>query len=154
VIFLKINFKKLIFFIVVIFLIGSFFTFFVDNSLYDDLNRVVEVPSIVFPIVWSILYLLMGVSAYLVSESNDKEKMDALKIYFIQLIVNSLWTLIFFGFRLYLLSFIWIIILIILVGIMIYKFYNINKIAGLINIPYLLWLLFASFLSLSIVILN
>lgn len=152
---MKINLKKILIYIIVTFLIGNFFIFFVStNNMYNGLNKPFVLPSIVFPIVWSILYLLMGISAYLVSESNDISKNNALKTYLVQLIVNSLWTLIFFGFRLYVIGFVWIILLIILVIIMIVQFYRIKKIAGLLNIPYLLWLVFAAFLSFSIALLN
>jgi len=152
---LKINFKKLFFYIIITFVIGNLFAIFLnDLEFYKSLEKGIDVPSIVFPIVWSILYLLMSISAYMVDVSNNYNKDSALKSYYLQLIVNSLWTLIFFGFKLYTLAFIWIILLIILVVIMIRKFYNINKISGLINIPYLLWLVFAAYLNLSIVILN
>ena len=152
---MKINFKKLLLYIVITFFIGSFFAFFINSgSLYNNLNKAINVPSIIFPIVWTILYLIMATSAYIVSESNNINKNNAIKLYFFQLIINSLWTLIFFGLKLYILSFIWLILLIILVIIMIIKFYNIVKIAGILNIFYLVWLLFALYLNLSIVLLN
>jgi tryptophan-rich sensory protein len=152
---MKINYKKLIIYIIGAFLIGSIFAIFTnDNSFYKNLNKPFEVPSIIFPIVWSILYLIMAISSYIISESNNLDNKNALKIYLIQLIINSLWTLFFFGFKLYLFSFIWIILLIIIVVIMIIKFYKINKLSGLLNIPYLLWLLFASYLNFMIYYLN
>ena len=76
---------------------------------------------------------------YIVSEEND----NLYLIYFGQLIVNSFWTIIFFGFRLRLFAFIWLLILLILVVIMIIKFYKENKIAAYLQIPYVLWLLYA-----------
>ena len=76
------------------------------------------------------------------------------KIYFTQLIFNSIWTLIFFGFKNFLLAFIDLVILLILVIIMIYKFYKERKIAGLINIPYVGWLLIAGYLNLYIALMN
>lgn len=154
VIILKINFKSLLLCIVITFFIGSFFALFISSNSYVDLNKAIDVPSYIFPIVWSILYLLMGISLYIIYESYGYNKKSAIKIYFFQLLVNSFWTLIFFGFKLYLLGFIWILLLIILVIIMIVKFYNINKLAGLMNIPYLFWLIFAEFLNLSIITLN
>lgn len=108
-------------------------------------------PSIVFPIAWTILYILMGISAYLVSENKKEEN---LVLYYWQLFFNALWSIIFFVFKLRLLSFIWIIILIILVIFMIRKFLKINKTAGLLQIPYLLWLIFAAYLNLGIYLLN
>lgn len=152
---MKINYKKLLLYIVITFLIGSFFAIFTSNNeTYQSLNKIIEVPGIVFPIVWSILYLLMAISAYIISESDDPNKTKALKNYFSQLVVNSLWTLIFFGFKLYTFGFIWILLLIALVILMIYNFYKIKKIAGYLNIPYLLWLIFAAVLNISIVVLN
>lgn len=115
---------------------------------YNNLNKPsLSPPGIVFPIVWTILYIIMGYSFYKQNEQNKT-------IYYTQLIVNGLWSIIFFIFKWYLISTIWIILLIILVTIMIYKFYKENKIAGLINIPYLIWLFFALYLSLGVYLLN
>ena len=119
------------------------------------LNRPPLSPSgIVFPIAWSILYLLMAISLYIVSETKSLDIEKSYLIYIAQLIVNSLWTLLFFGLKLRLFSFIWIILLIILVIIMIKNFYDKNKLSGLLQIPYLLWLIFAGYLNLMIYILN
>ncbi len=111
-------------------------------------------PGIIFPIVWTILYILMGISSYIVYTSDSKYKNSALRIYALQLIVNMLWTFFFFNLKWYLFSFLWIILLVVLVIIMIYRFIKINKISGYIQIPYLLWLIFASILNFSIFILN
>ena len=104
-------------------------------------------PGIVFPIVWTILYIIMG---YSFNKQNEQNK----TIYYTQLIVNGLWSIIFFIFKWYLFSSIWIVLLIVLVIIMIYKFYNENKLSGLINLPYLIWLLFALYLSIGVYLLN
>lgn len=115
---------------------------------YNNLNKPpLSPPGVVFPIVWTILYIIMGYSFYKQNEQNKT-------IYYTQLIVNGLWSIIFFIFKWYLISTIWIILLIILVTIMIYKFYKENKIAGLINIPYLIWLFFALYLSFGVYLLN
>lgn len=154
---MKINYKKLILFIVVTFVIGGLFSFFIPDmkEYYSSLNRPPLSPSgIVFPIAWSILYLLMAISLYMVSETKSLDIESSYIIYIAQLIVNSLWTLLFFGLKLRLFSFIWIILLIILVIIMIKDFYSKNKVAGLLQIPYLLWLLFAGYLNLMVYILN
>ena len=110
-------------------------------------------PSIVFPIAWTILYVLMGVSYGLLKDQNLIDK-SINKIYISQLVVNLLWPIIFFVFKLRLLAFAVIVLLAILVGIMIYKFYSKNKIAGLLQIPYLLWTLFATYLNFGIYLLN
>ena len=111
-------------------------------------------PGIVFPIVWSILYTLMGISSYIISESNSYSKEKALSLYRVQLVINLLWSFIFFVFNLKTFAFIWIILLIVVVVLMIKKFLSISKLAGYLQIPYLLWLIFASILNLSIVFLN
>lgn len=115
---------------------------------YQNLNKPpFSPPGIVFPIIWTILYIIMGYSYYKQNEQNKT-------IYYTQLIVNGLWSIFFFVFKWYLFSFLWIILLIILVIIMIKKFYKVNKLSGLINIPYLIWLLFASYLSFGVYLLN
>ena len=111
-------------------------------------------PGIVFPIVWIILYTLMGISLYIIYSSNDKNKKNAIIIFFIQLILNTLWTLFFFNLKMYLFSFFWILLIIIFVIIMIKKFLQINPLAGYLQIPYLIWLIFAAYLNLGIYILN
>lgn len=153
---MKINFKKLILLIVGTIIIGGFFSFFIDSKSYFDtlVKPPLSPPAIVFPIVWTILFILMGISIYIVSESNSYDKDQGYLIYIVQLVVNSLWTLISFGLGWKLVSFLWILLLIVLVVIMIINFYKINKWAGLLQIPYLIWLLFASYLSLMIYILN
>ena len=110
-------------------------------------------PSIVFPIAWTILYVLMGVSYGLLKDKNLIDK-NINKIYISQLVVNLLWPIVFFVFKLRLYAFAIIVLLAILVGIMIYKFYSKNKIAGLLQIPYLLWTLFATYLNFGIYLLN
>lgn len=149
---MKINIKLLIFCIIITFFIGSFFSLFTSPAIYENLNKSIAVPKIAFPVVWSILYLLMSISLYLILQKSKNNK--AIQLYFTQLIFNSLWTLIFFGFKLYFLSFIWILILTIMIVIMIYEFYHLSKIASFINIPYLLWVIFASYLNLTILLLN
>lgn len=152
----KINWKRLIIITIITFLVGSFFSFFTMNNMsaFKELEKPINVPAIIFPIVWSILYLLMSISCHIITESNDKNKDKAVIWYGINLVVNSLWSLIFFGFGTYLLSFIWIILLLIIVIIMMAKFYNINKKAAYLNIPYILWIIFAGYLNFGIYLLN
>ena len=110
-------------------------------------------PAILFPIVWSILYVLMGVS-YGILESNSLVDTSIDSIYFIQLFVNALWSFFFFVFKWRLFAFLWIILLLALVIVMIIRFYEKNKVAGLLQIPYLAWVTFASYLNLAIYLLN
>mgnify|MGYP004578569673 FL=1 len=105
-------------------------------------------PSWIFPLVWTILYILMGISSYIIY----KETNTILKIYLIQLLFNYTWIFIFFTFKSFIFAFIWIIILIILVFLMIKKFLSINKTSAYLQIPYLIWLLLASILNLMFII--
>ena len=97
----------------------------------------------IFPVVWTILYILMGYSSYLISGNKR-----LFSIYIINLIVNLLWTFIFFMFDFKVFAFFWILFLIIIVSIMIYEFYRVDKLSGYLLIPYILWLLFAAILNL------
>ena len=153
---MKINIKKLIISILIPLGLGTIVGLLTSagNNYNEIIQPTFAPPAILFPIVWSILYTLMGISSYIVSESNDTNKEQALSIYWFQLVVNLLWSFVFFTFKLYFIAFLWIISLIILVVIMIKRFYNISKISGLIQIPYLLWLIFASILNFSIFTLN
>ncbi|MBR4618509.1 MAG: tryptophan-rich sensory protein [Bacilli bacterium] len=152
---MKINYKKLIIFILGTILIGGIFSMLTMNgSGYKDLIKPINVPGIVFPIVWVILYILMGISIYIISEDDYSDKKRSYTLYIIQLIMNSLWTLFFFGFKWYTFSSIWIVLLLIVVLLMIYNFSKINKTAAFLQIPYVIWLLFALYLNISIAILN
>lgn len=135
--------------------IGAIIGFITSGAIgYSNLVKpILSPPGYLFPIVWTILYILMGISYGRLKElelNDSKVK----KIYYLQLLVNALWSIFFFVFEWRLFSFIWVILLIILVIIMSYRFYNKNKVAGLLQIPYLFWLLFAAYLNLAIYFLN
>lgn len=136
-------------------IVGGIVGLIISSSIdYNSLERpFLAPPSIAFPIVWTILYILMGVS-YGILKSKQLIDSEIDLIYYIQLGVNSLWSIFFFLVKWRLFSFIWIIVLTILIIIMILKFYNKDKVAGLLQIPYLLWVLFASYLNIAIYILN
>ena len=128
-------------------------------KIFATLNKPpLSPPAWLFPVVWSILYTLMGISSYLVytsKEVGDKEsKSRALTTYRYQLLVNFLWPVFFFNFQWYFFSFLWLILLWILVAKMILEFGNISSIVAGLNIPYLLWLGFAVYLNLGIWLLN
>lgn len=125
------------------------------STEFDAFNKPTWTPpGIVFPIVWTILYILMGISSYLIYESNNTYKNSALKVYGSNILINGLWSILFFRFKLFFVSFLTIIILIILTLIMIIKYFKINKAAGLIQIPYLIWLFVALALSYNVYLLN
>lgn len=150
----KINWKKLVIIVIITFVVGSFFNFFTMNNMdtFKELEKPINVPGILFPIVWSILYLLMSISLYIVTNKTKNNK--PLIVYGVQLIINSLWSLIFFGFGAYLFAFIWIILLVISIIVMMVTFYKIDKKSFYLNIPYLLWTVFAGYLTLGIYMLN
>lgn len=111
-------------------------------------------PSVVFPIVWTILYLLMGISSYLIYESDSPDKETALRTYGIQLFFNFCWSIVFFRLGWYLFAFFWLLILIGLIIRMIYEFYQIKPIAAYLQIPYLLWCIFAAYLNYLVYLVN
>lgn len=104
-------------------------------------------PAWLFPIVWTILFTLMGISAARVYLSDCGGKSDALFIYGTQLIVNFLWTVFYFSFAALALSFFWLLFLILLVILMLTRFERCNPGSGKLQIPYLIWLCFAAYLN-------
>lgn len=132
-------------------IVGFITSKFID---YNSLQKpFLAPPSIVFPIVWSILYVLMGIS-YGILKSNSLTDFSIDLIYYLQLFVNALWSIFFFIFKWRFFSFIWVLLLLTLVFVMVIKFYEKNKIASFIQIPYFLWTAFASYLTLSVYLLN
>ncbi|MBR6509768.1 MAG: tryptophan-rich sensory protein [Clostridia bacterium] len=124
-------------------------------DIYETINTPsFAPPGIVFPIVWTILYILMGISSGIIYNSKSKDKDNALFIYIIQLMVNFVWSIIFFNLRAFLLAFLLIIVLWVLIVLMISRFYKIDKTAAYLQIPYLLWVTFAGILTLVIYLLN
>lgn len=111
-------------------------------------------PSWLFPVVWTILYTLMGISAAIIFRSANPNKTNALFVYAAQLAVNFLWPIFFFALDARLLSLIWLIILLFLVVYMVSKFSDISKTAAYMNLPYILWLVFAFYLNLGTYLLN
>lgn len=149
------NFKTYIKAILIPVLVGGIVGILISGSMdYNVLEKpLLSPPSILFPIVWTILYILMGVSYGIIK---DKGLMDSETkfIYYLQLFVNAIWPIIFFVFKWRLFAFIWILLLDVLVIVMLTNFYNKNKLAGLLQIPYLIWILFASYLNLAFYVLN
>ena len=111
-------------------------------------------PGIVFGIVWPILYFLMGLSSYYIYESMDCHKSNCLLLYILNLFLNFSWTIIFFNLEARLFAFLFIVLLDIVVILMTLCFYGVNKKSAYLNIPYIIWLLFATILNLSVYILN
>lgn len=149
------NIVRILFYLLFPIGIGVIIGLLINSNI--DYNSLVKPPlappSIFFPIIWSIIYILMGISYYLLNKDNFVDNKTKV-IYYSQLAVNALWSIIFFVLKLRLLACFWIILLDILITIMIYKFYDIKKISAYLNIPYLIWCLFATYLTISIYILN
>ena len=153
---MKLSWKKLIFCILLPLLVGAISAFLTkDNmNIFEFLNKPpLSPPGFLFPIVWTILYTLMGIASYLVLTSNKSDDF-ALIFYGIQLVFNFFWSILFFNFEAYLFSFIWLVILWILILITTILFYKVSKPAGYLIIPYLLWVTFAGYLNLAIYLLN
>jgi translocator protein len=153
----KINYLKLITSIIICELtgfIGSFFTVSSVSTWYLTLNKpFFNPPSWLFGPVWIILYFLMGMSLYVVWNNKKKNK-QALWIFGIQLILNALWSIIFFGLKAPLFAFIEIILLWIAIFLTIKYFYRTSKTAAYLLIPYILWVSFAAILNFAIYYLN
>ena len=156
---MKIN-KRLLFICIAIpVIVGIVSALLTRNSmeLFQSIDKPpLALPGWLFPVVWTILYILMGISSYLILESGESQEeiRKALTIYGYQLVVNFLWPTFFFNFGWYFFSFLWLVLLWVLVLIMILRFKDISKLAAYMNIPYLVWLTFAGYLNLGIWILN
>ena len=113
-------------------------------------------PGWLFPVVWTILYLMMGFASFLVYTANAPtyKKNSALLVYGIQLFFNFLWSIIFFRFEAYLFAFIWLVVMWVLILITLVRFWEIRKSAGYLLIPYFVWVAFAGYLNIAIYILN
>ncbi len=150
---MKITLKELLFNIAVPVVLGFIVSLLNDTNSYQTLIKpALSPPKVLFPIAWTILYILMGISSYIISNKENNNK--AIVIYYISLIINLLWSFFFFTFKLYLFSSIWLFLLIIFVVLMIINYYKLDKPSAYLQIPYLLWILFAFYLNISIYILN
>ncbi len=127
-------------------------------DIYSEINRPpLSPPSILFPIVWTVLFTLMGISAALVYRFKDTKHdgvRTALIVYGVNLAVNFIWSLIFFNMQAYLFAFIWILLLLAVIVAMIILFKRISPLAAYLQIPYLLWVAFATYLNFAIYLLN
>ncbi|AIY79402.1 tryptophan-rich sensory protein [Clostridium botulinum] len=155
----KIFFIPLILSIGIPLIIASFINVIMPymGELYDSLNKpFFAPPGSVFPIVWTILYILMGIACYRVYilKYRGIDTSSAIFTYSIQLLLNFLWVFIFFGLRLYGIAFIELLIILFFAVLTFIKFYNKDKIAGLLFIPYLLWLTYAGVLNFYVWMLN
>ena len=139
-------------------LVGGLSALFTNMGMEDYRSAVkppLTPPEIVFPVVWTVLFTLMAISAARVwFTDNSRLRNQAVLVYAIQLFFNFFWSILFFNFQAYGLAFIWIIGLWILILLMVVRFYQLDKIAGLLQIPYLLWVGFAAYLNYGVWMLN
>jgi len=155
---MKINWKKLLLCLAIPLAVGGLAAVLSGGmSDYGAMAKPpLSPPGWVFPVVWSILYLLMGYASYRILESGaaEREIRKALTLYGLQLFANFVWPLLFFGGGWFLLSFFWLIALWVLIFLTIRAFSGIDETAGNLLIPYILWVTFASYLNFGIYLLN
>ena len=156
---MKIDKKRLVICLAIPLVVGGAAGLLTMNSMeaFEALNQPpLSPPGWLFPAVWTVLYVLMGIASYLVSVSDapHEEKARALWTYGIQLAFNFLWPIAFFNLKWYLFAFLWLVILWILILITALRFGRIRKPAGYLLVPYLLWVAFAGYLNLGIYLLN
>ncbi len=111
-------------------------------------------PAFVFPIVWTLLYVLMGIASYGIFSSKSDCLSVSFWVYALQLALNFFWPIIFFNGQLYTFAFVWLLLLICAVILMIVMFFRVNQISAYLMLPYLAWCLYAAYLNLGAVILN
>ncbi len=154
----KINWFQLIVIILITQLAGLLSNVFSGNigEIYTSFTKPpLSPPQWLFGVVWPVLYLLMGIAVYLIYQTpQTPERKKATTLYWIQLLVNFLWPIVFFRFEWYWVSVAIILLLDVLVLITTVWFYRIKKEAGYLMVPYLLWILFATYLNIGIAVLN
>ena len=139
--------------------VGALSGFLSRNGMQEFQTSVLKPPltppPIFFPIVWTILYVLMGLGAALVAQSpSGRSQRTALRIYVLQLAVNFFWSVLFFNLQGYLGAFIWLCLLWVWVLVMIRGFWRIRPMAGILQLPYLAWITFAGYLNFGVWYLN
>ena len=156
---IKFDFKKLLLSLVIPLGVGGLSALITgkDMKMYGDVVKPpLSPPSVVFPIVWTVLYILMGVSFYIIWNGRGayEDKKSAFTFYGVSLFLNFIWSPVFFSLKLYLAAFFILAALFITVVITIVKYRMLNKTAAYLQIPYIIWLLIAAYLNLGVYILN
>lgn len=151
--------KTLIFFIALPLVVGGLASLISRQSMsmFSQLNKPpLSPPGWLFPVVWTILYVLMGIASYLVFTSGASQSTVtlSLRIYFIQLIFNFFWSIFFFNFEWYFFSFFWLLVLWLLIIITTVFFYKTSPKSAYLMLPYILWVTFAGYLNLGIALIN
>lgn len=153
---MTINLRRLIKCLVIPLAVGGLASLLARNNFVIENQPPLSPPAWVFAVVWTILYILMGIASYVILESDAKpqDKTNALTLYALQLIFNFFWTIIFFNLRQYIFAFVWILALWALIIATILKFRAISKTAAYLLLPYIIWVTFAAYLNLGVAILN
>ena len=156
---MKINKKLLIICLVIPLAVGGIAALLTGGGMdtFETLDKPpLSPPGWLFPVAWTILYVLMGIASYLVytSGASPLPVRRAIMLYAVQLAFNFLWPVFFFGMSAYLFAFIWLIALWLLIFATAVSFYRLSRAAGYLMIPYLLWVAFAGYLNLFIYLLN
>lgn len=155
---MNINWKKLLILLAIPLAVGGLATLLSGGmDSYQVMNQPpLSPPGWVFPVVWTILYLLMGYASYRISESDapKEDRTKALIFYGIQLFFNFLWPIVFFRLQWYFAAFVLLLVLWVFIYITMYLFEPIDEPAQTLLIPYLLWVTFAGYLNLGVALLN
>ena len=155
---MRIEWKKLLICIAIPLAVGGVSALLTSGNmkLFEEINKPpLSPPAWLFPVVWTILYVLMGIALYLVVTTKTRENNTPAIISFgVQLFFNFFWSIIFFNAQAYLFAFVWLVLLLVAIVLNIYFFNKINITSAKLLIPYLVWVTFAGYLNLGIYILN
>lgn len=156
---MKTKIKKLVLCLAIPLAVGAASAFLTRDGMeaFKTLNKPpLSPPDWVFPVVWTILFILMGIASYLVWTSGARRRAikSALTVYGVQLAFNFLWTIIYFNLSRLFIAFVWLLLLWALILVTTLRFYRLRKSAGYLMLPYLLWVAFAGYLNLAIYLLN
>ena len=151
----KINIKTLAISVAISLGAGILSAFLTGGSMrqYADMYKPpLAPPGWVFPIVWTILYILMGIAAWRAYESQSADRRLAISLYGNQLLLNIVWPLLFFNLKIYFFAFAWLLLLWLMIYLTMRQFAVLDQKAGMLLIPYLVWVTFAGYLNLAIAI--
>lgn len=156
---MKINWKALLICLFIPLAVGGLAALITGGNMADfaSLEKPpLSPPGWLFPVVWTVLYVFMGIASYRIVSANAPQRQTdaALRLYAVQLLVNFIWPILFFNLKLYGISFIWLLLLWVLILITMIRFYRIMPDAAYWLIPYFLWVSFAGYLNLGIALLN
>ena len=147
--------------IIIPLLIGGISAFLTKDSMdgFSKLNQpLLSPPTWLFPVAWTILYILMGIASYFIYKNRSvylyDEREKSLLLYGVQLILNFFWSIIFFNMRQFTFAFVWLLLLLFFIILLVINAKKVSKIAFYLLIPYVIWVIFAGYLNIMIAILN